>query len=441
MATQRFSQNRRDGTSGNDARRDTLVRATKCLKRVFDGQSLEAALANLHSNKDRALIFDICYGTIRHYFSLQERVSPLLSKPIDRLDAEVRLLLLSSAYQLQFTRVKSHALVSESVHAVRLLGFESASGFVNAVLRRYDRTKLPTSEVARFESPKWLIEAIQASHPDHWHFILQNSLTRAPLTLRVNRSIIQPNAYRKKLQEAQMKFKPGPYRDTITLARQIPQSKIPGFSEGEVSIQDAHSQVAVNLLNLEAGMRVLDACAAPGIKTLQMLDIQPDIELTSIDSHAKRSSWLERQPPQLRRQHSITIADATKLDWWDGRPYDRILLDAPCTSIGTLRRHPDIKLHRSSSDVEHAQSLQRSLLNSVWETLAPDGSLLYCTCSVLNTENHDVIQSHTEEHEDVEILPVDIPDGIPSPWGRQLLPVRNGGDGFFYSLLRRRTQR
>ena len=437
MATQRSLQNRRDGTSVNDARRDTLVRATKCLKRVLNGQSLEAALANLHSNKDRALIFDICYGTVRHYFSLQERVSPLLSKPIDRLDDEVRLLLLSSAYQLQFTRVKIHALVSESVHAVRLLGFESASGFVNAVLRRYDRTKLPTSEVARFESPKWLIDAIRASHPDHWHFILQNSLTRAPLTLRVNRSVIQPNAYRTKLQKEQIRFKSGPYRDTITLARQIPQGKIPGFAEGEVSIQDAHSQIAVNLLNLEAGMRVLDACAAPGIKTLQMLDIQPDIELTSIDNHAGRSRWLERQPEQLRRHHSITIADATNLDWWDGKPFDRVLLDAPCTSIGTLRRHPDIKLHRNSADVERARSLQRTLLNSIWQTVAPEGLLLYSTCSVLNTENREVIQAHVEERADVEILPVDIPDGLPSPWGRQLLPVRNGGDGFFYSLLRR----
>lgn len=436
MATQRSSRNRRDGTFSSGARRDTLVRATKCLKRVFDGQTIETALASLPSSKDRALIFDICYGTVRHWFSLSERISPLLHNPIDRLDTEVRLLLLSSAYQLQFTRVKSHALVSESVHAVRLLGFESASGFVNAVLRRYDQTRTLTSEVARFESPEWLIEEVRKSYPDHWQFILQNSLTRAPVTLRVNRSVIKPNAYHAKLHAAQIKFKPGPYRDTITLSRQVPQTNVPGFDRGEVSIQDAHSQIAANLLNLEAGLRVLDACAAPGIKTLQMLDIQPDIELTSIDNNARRSRWLERQPRHLRGQHSITIADATNLDWWDRQPFDRILLDAPCTSTGTLRRHPDIKLHRAHSDVERAQTLQKSLINSLWETLAPEGLFLYCTCSVLSTENHEVVRSHVDARTDVEVLPVNIPDGIPSTWGRQLLPVRNGGDGFFYSLLR-----
>ena len=437
MAMHRSSRTRRDGTSSNQLRRYTLVHIANTLSRVFAGRTLESAFTHLPRDANRPLVFEICYGTVRHYFSLKERLTPFIDKPIDTLDTKVWVLLLAGAYQLQYTQVKPHVLVSEAVHAVRLLGYSSASGFVNAVLRKYDPTTRIDSLQSIYEQPSWFIESLKSDHPDYWKFVLKTSLTRAPLTLRVNRSIISPPAYRNRLQESKVEFSSGPYRETISLKKPMPQTKIPGIDRGEVSIQDSHSQIAVNLLNLQEGIRVLDACAAPGVKTLQILDTQPKVELFSIDHDSRRSQWFDTQPSRLRQQHRIQICDALALDWWDGLAFDRIILDAPCTGTGTLRRHPDIKLHRTPEDVVQAQVKQLALLKNLWDMLAIEGILLYCTCSVLATENHDVIRAFCSDRSDVRILPVDILDGIPSAWGRQLLPTKNGGDGFFFSLLQR----
>ena len=440
MATGKSSQTEYGGNIRKASRRGSLVSATLGLSDIIAGKTIQTVLASLSDRPDRALISDTCFGTVRHYFSLRENLSSLLKQPPDKLDTKVWHLLLVSAYQLRFTRVKPYALVSEAVNAVRILGHQSASGLVNAVLRKFEPSREATSIEATYEAPQWLIDSLIRDYPNDWQDILKTSLTRAPLTLRINKSVISPQEYQSLLHQDELSFTQGCVPETISLAKPIPQSDIPGIKQGYVSIQDAHSQMAARLMDLQKGLRVLDVCAAPGNKTIHMLDICSSIELNSIDKNASRSHWFFQQPKNLTRGHRISVGDGTNLAWWDGQNYDRILLDAPCSGTGTLRRNPDIKINRQSEDVDGAQKSQLRLLRNVWQTLKPGGLLLYSTCSLLRSENEDVIHKFTENQADVSINPLDISQGIKSSWGVQLLPEVDGGDGFFYSVLKRNLQ-
>ena len=422
-------------------RRDAIVLAVNSLERVWAGENLEHVLASIRNDPYRALVRDICYGATRYHYSLQERLNPLVNRPFHQLDGCIQVLLVVCAYQLQYTRVKAHALVSEAVHATRSLGFGSASGLVNAVLRKYTRTGETQSSEAEYEAPGWMIARLTADYPSCWQEILSNSLTRAPLTLRVNKQLTTSERYQATLSQANLSFTVGANPSTISLAQPVPQTEIPRVDDGFVSVQDAHSQLAVDLLQIEDGVRVLDACAAPGVKTTQLLDASTKIDLTSIDINEPRTRWFYSQPEQLTRQHRITIADATNLTWWDGVPFQRVLLDAPCTSTGTLRRHPDVKLHRTEADILAAQTLQLSLLENIWQTLADHATLLYCTCSLFAAENQDVVRTFAKSRSDLRVLKLEIDGGLVSDWGTQLLPQAGGGDGFFFAKLMREPTR
>ena len=407
--------------------------------------------ANTTGDKDARLTTELAYGSIRHYFSLRSLIAQVLDEPYSKLDSLVLSLLVVGAYQLYYTRIPSYAAVNETVAATRKLNKSWARKLVNTVLRRLDGAALQPDatradaagahdEEARFDHPAWLIDAIRRDYPDSWHSILDANNSRAPQSLRVNCAQQTRQNYQARLEAAGLDASPGMVRETLVLASPVPVSRLPGYAEGAVSVQDEGAQLAADLLAAKPGQRVLDACAAPGGKALHLLDRHPGIELLAIEANRERAAAMQSECRRLGVDAGfVHTGDATQLDWWDSRPFDRILLDAPCSGSGTLRRHPDIKLLKNASDLAAYQAIQRKLLATVWQTLAPGGILLYCTCSILSDENDAVLEGFLREHADAQLMPPDdVSWGAATRYGRQLLPSKGGPDGFYYARVVRR---
>lgn len=403
---------------------------------VLDGTSLDKALAKFVDHPARSLVFEFCYGVFRHWFSLNELLEASLNDRKKLRDPVVRCLLLVGMYQIAHTRIPNHAAVSESVSAAKRLGRKWSAGFVNAVLRNCDPNGLPMSLEAQYEMPKWLIEQLVIQYPRDWKPILKVLGTRAPLILRVNSRRGSAFDYLEcfnplpALQRGSNSF-------TLAFSKPRPRVAIPGYREGWATIQDEASQCAIPLLEIKSGERVLDACAAPGIKTLQIVEQHPNVELVSIDPDSSSSNWFETECARLSVQADIRIGNATNLQWWDGKPFDKILVDAPCSGTGTIRRHPDIKIHRSLEGVQASARLQLAILHSVWPTLRTFGCLLYTTCSLLQQENEEVVQHFMHEHHDAELIPISLSLGKPAKIGHLVLPIEGGCDGFYFCLIRK----
>ena len=337
-----------------------------------------------------------------------------------------------------------HTLVDQAVAAARQRG-----GFVNAVLRRFLRereallARLADDPVARFNHPRWWIERLQRDWPAHWQAVLAADQQRAPMTLRVNARRSSVDAYVARLAGAGLAARALPGTQVVVLAQPVPVTQLPGFEAGDVSVQDAAAQRAAPLLlgaALPAGARVLDACAAPGGKTAHLLE-SADLDVLALDSDAKR---LERVHDTLRRlglqAHTLAADAGDPAAWWDGRPFDAILLDAPCSASGIVRRHPDVRWLRRASDVTALARTQARLLDALWPTLKPGGRLLYCTCSVFKAEGQDQIDAFLQRHADAAVAPAPPSPGhlLPLPDnGANASPPATGAsaDGFFYSLL------
>jgi 16S rRNA (cytosine967-C5)-methyltransferase len=447
-------------------RLDPRVAAARMVHRVaFKGRSMDGpaggssaantqmnaanADSNAKSAKNARLTTELAYGSIRHYFSLRSLIAQVLDEPYTKLDSLVLSLLVVGAYQLHHTRIPSYAAVNETVAAARKLNKPWARKLVNTVLRRLDGAALQLGdnaaddEEARYDHPAWLIDAIRDDYPDSWESILDANNQRAPQSLRVNCTQQSVEAYQARLEAAGLECAPGMARETLVLASPVSVSRLPGYAEGAVSVQDEGAQLATDLLAAQPGQRVLDACAAPGGKALHLLERCPDIEVLAIDANPGRVAVMQDECRRLGFDPGfVQSGDATQLDWWDGRPFDRILLDAPCSGSGTLRRHPDIKLLKNAADQDAFQAIQRKLLTTVWQTLAPDGILLYCTCSILSDENDSVIDAFVRTHPDAHSVPLDdVSWGMATRYGRQLVPSKGGPDGFYYARLVRRKVR
>lgn len=337
-----------------------------------------------------------------------------------------------------------HTLVDQAVAAAKQRG-----GFVNAVLRRFLRERealiaeIAADPVARFNHPRWWIEMLQRDWPDHWQAVLAADQQRAPMTLRVNRRHGSVEAYLARLAEAGLAAHPLPGTRAVVLAQPVPVTQLPGFAAGDVSVQDAAAQLAAPLLvgaGLPAGARVLDACAAPGGKTAHLLELA-DLDVLALDSDAKRLIRIEETLRRLSLQARTVAADAgDPASWWDGRPFDAILLDAPCSASGVVRRHPDARWLRRASDITALARTQARLLDALWPTLKPGGRLLYCTCSVFRAEGQDQIDAFLQRHGDA--APAANPESpghlLPLPDNQTDHPPPTSGasaDGFFYSLI------
>ena len=417
---------------------------------VENGRSLDAELRELEESvrpEDRALLKNLAFGTIRYHFRLRAWLAALVDRRPRRRDRIVESLLAVGLFQLTETRIPPHAVVSATVDAARSLRLKAYAGLINAVLRRFIREDLaktpPTSGEAIHNHPDWLIRRLRADWPEEYADILDALNTRAPMWLRVNTRAVSVAEYLGELAEAHLDFAivPG-LPEAVLLSEPVAAAALPGFREGHVSVQDGAAQIPAGWLLADGAGRVLDACAAPGGKTAHLLEIGGDaIELDAVDIDAERLTSVAENLERLgleARLHAAA-ADATD-DWWDGRQYDRILLDAPCSASGVIRRHPDIKLLRRDSDIAALAATQGRLLDALWPLLEPGGELLYVTCSVFAAENEAVIAAFLEKTEDAEprsLLPNNNIRALMRSRGAgfQALPGTRGMDGFFYAGL------
>lgn len=421
--------------------------AAQILSRVLsDGLSLtaalDAALPKLKESKDKAFVQALCYGVIRHYYALDFVLQQLLSKPLKQKDGDIKALLLVGIYQLQHMRVKSHAAVSETVAATTHKPW--ARSLVNAVLRQYLRDAevlqqaCTADKQAHFNHPEWIINRIEQCWPDQADQILNANDQQPPMALRVNLLQGSRGEYLDLLTEQGIAAHTVACCDSALLLDQpLAVELLPGFEQGRVSVQDIAAQLAAKLLDAQPGQRVLDLCAAPGGKTAAILERQPALQsLLAVDVDEQRLSRVTDNLQRLKLQAEILAADASQAQSWaEGRQFDRILLDAPCSGFGVIRRHPDIKLLRRESDIAALQALQANILKAAWHMLAPGGILLYATCSILKQENELQISDFLNTRADATELPIHASWGTARPHGRQILTGNLHMDGFYYAKL------
>ncbi|MFU8836830.1 MAG: 16S rRNA (cytosine(967)-C(5))-methyltransferase RsmB [Thiohalomonadaceae bacterium] len=391
----------------------------------------------------RALAQELCYGTLRWLPRLEFLLDSLLDKPLKAKDVDVQVLALIGLYQLGFMQIPPHAAVSETVAVTGELKKPWAKGLINALLRRCQREqsvlqdKLEQDPVASSAHPAWLLELLQQDWPQDWQAIITANQQRPPMTLRVNRLHQSRDAYQQALLAEGLEASPSAHApDALTLARPAMVEQLPGFAQGQVSVQDAAAQLATLLTDPQPGMRVLDACAAPGGKTGHLLESCPGIELVALDVDAGRLERVQQNLTRLGLAATLKAGDAAQPDgWWDGLPFDRILLDAPCSASGVIRRHPDIKLLRRADDIPQLAALQADILNTLWSLLKPGGMLVYATCSVLAAENHQQLARFLGTHPDAMEKRIEVQWGRAAPIGRQILPNQDGMDGFYYACI------
>ena len=412
---------------------------------VLAGRSLDAELAaawQRHAQLDahhRATVQDLAYGTLRFLGRFDALLDELLDKPLR--DARLRPLLLVALYQLERTRSAPHAVVDHAVRACKALGLTSAQGLANAVLRNFLRkrpaldARMQRNEIARYSHPQWWIDKMRAQYPDHYAAALEADNGHPPLTLRVNRRRSSVAGYLELLTRQGIAGE-ACGDAAVLLEKALPSARIPGLAEGLVSVQDAAAQLAAPLLDLHDGMRMLDACAAPGGKTGHALELA-DVDLTALDSDAGRVERVHANLKRLGLTARVVCGDAIEpASWWDGMPYERILADVPCSASGVARRHPDIKWLRRETDIARFANAQGSMLEALWQTLASGGKLLYATCSVFHEENRDQVAQFLERHRDATRLVLPAVDNDTQLPAGQLLPDGRH-DGFFYALLQK----
>lgn len=423
--------------------RDAQVLAAGVLDRVLAGRNLDVELAALWrrtpDTAPRALTQDMCFGVLRHLGALDAALEPLLDKPLR--DVRLRQLLRIALYQLQHTQAAPHAVVDQAVGACAALRAPSAKGLVNAVLRTYLRrasraeSDAAVSEAARYSFPQWWIDKLRAQYPTQADAILKAGNQHAPLTLRVNVRRTTRAAYLERLAAHGIAAS-ALERQAVVLAKPMPVQHLPGFTEGLVSVQDASAQRAAPLLDAQSGMRVLDACAAPGGKSAHLLELA-DIALTALDRDAERVKRIDANLQRLGLHAQVLCGDAAAPQtWWDGEPYQRILADVPCSASGVTRRHPDIKWLRREADIAQFAAQQQSMLDVLWRLLTRGGKFLYVTCSVFREENHRQLARFVERHTDAEPLQLPV-DEFSGDLAGQILPDAVH-DGFFYALLQKR---
>lgn len=392
-----------------------------------------------------ALLKELCFGSCRWFFQLDNRLQHLLGKPLKKKDADIHALLILGMYQLEHLGMPDYVSINETVNATVLLKKVWAKGLVNGVLRQFQRElatglPTPTEPSGRFSHPTWLIEQLRQDWPDHWQSILEAGNTQAPMTLRVNLQQVSREQYLEHLQDAGISARTGLLTTTaVYLLKPAAVELLPGFDQGWFSVQDEASQLLPSLLRLQPGLSVLDACAAPGGKTCHMLETEPGLtSLLALDIEARRLTRLQENLHRLQldsNKVSVVSADASRNDWWDGRLFDRILLDAPCSATGIIRRQPDIKLLRQAPDVLRLAQLQAALLDNLWQMLRPGGVLVYSTCSVLAQENHQQVSEFLARTADAQELEINADWGQRVHHGRQLFPNTEGTDGFYFASL------
>ena len=415
---------------------------------LIDRGSLNTLLGNHKDHPEFSLIQESSYGCCRWYFALESLLEQLLNKPLKKQDLDIKCLMICALYQLRELEVAEYAVINESVSAVLIFKKPWAKGLVNAVLRGYQRKKdelekaltasQPNGDLA---FPRWLDSEIRGQWPEQALSIFHNSNQRPPMTLRVNLAKNSREQYLESLAQAGIGATAGGLSDSaVYLDKPTPVTDLPEFAEGKVSVQDEASQLVPNLLQLEPAQHVLDACAAPGGKSCHILESEDSLtRMTSIDISQSKLDRIRENFDRLGVESNLVAADASELEtWWDGIQFDRILLDAPCSATGVIRRHPDIKLLRKPEQAKSLAEIQSTLLTKLWTCLKPGGLLLYTTCSLLRQENEETIKRFLDSTDSAKYEAITADWGVECSIGRQLLPGTNSGpDGFFYAVLQK----
>lgn len=420
------------------------------IKGVTEGASLTRLLTEYSDQvdeKDRALLAEMVFGSCRWYHRLDAVLSLLMRKPLRKRDSDVHALLIVGLYQLNHMRIKPHAILAETVNAARHLGKPMFTKLVNGVLRRFQREQqalleqVDKEEAASLSVPQWLLQEFKQNWPKQWREVAQAMLKQPPLTLRLNTRRVQLKDYLQQLNEQQMPAKPVEgIPGALMLDKAVPVERIPGFSQGLVSVQDAGAQLAAILLDASGGAAVLDACAAPGGKTGHILERVENLHLVAIDVDEKRLGKVAENLQRLNLKAELIVADAADAEGvWRNRQYDYILLDVPCSATGVIRRHPDIKMLRRRQDITGLVELQRRILLNAWPLLKEGGRMLYATCSLLSAENEQQVDWFLKQQQDAAELPLQPPlECHNRQHGIQVLPD-SSKDGFYYSLLVKQT--
>ncbi len=415
-----------------------------------DGCSLAigmpSALAACANARDRALAQMLCYGVMRQYHRLDAVLNCLLDRRLNDKDTDIKVLILLGLYQLAYTRIPPHAAVFSTVELCHMIGKPWAKKLLNATLRRYQREcdtlaiRIANDRVARYAHPAWLIDLIVQDHPEHWQSILHENNQPPPMTLRVNRQMNSRPNYLEWLAAAGIEGHAAEVGDhAIVLAYPISVHSLPGFPQGAVSIQDAAAQLAVPLLAPRAGTRVLDACAAPGGKLAHLLEYAPDLaEAVAIECQPGRFKLLEETLRRLRINATLICDDICHPErWWDRKPFDQIIVDAPCSASGVVRRHPDIKYLRTPEALHIITGRQAKILDATWPLLKQGGRLLYITCSIFNAENDAQMTAFMQRHSDAKVMPIHADWGSATTHGRHIFPGQQAMDGFYYAQLQK----
>ena len=423
--------------------------AARVVAQVLGGSSLSVSLGHMLAGlpaQERGLAQELSYGALRWGPRLQAVLDRLLQKPLREKDRDVLALMWVGLYQLIYTRVPEYAAVASSVTASRALNKPWAAGLVNAILRAFQKQRksllvdVDRDESAVFAHPQWWVNVLRDGRPTDWREILAANNARPPMCLRVNGRRGSRDDYMRMLVAAGLTATVSSHAvDGIILDKPVDVTMLPGFNEGLVSVQDAAAQLAAQIVDPQPGERILDACAAPGGKTCHLLEIQPALaELVAMDDDAERMSAVKQNLDRLGLQAKMVVEDAGDArHWWDGTPFDRILLDAPCSGSGVIRRHPDIKYLRRFADIAVLAAEQKRLLTALWPLVKRGGMLLYVTCSILPEEDEHQVQCFLEEHKDAHEDPLDVSWGRSLPYGRLVLPGMDGMDGFYYANLRK----
>ncbi len=420
------------------------ARAAQALSAVLDGATIEAALAEVWEEvpaRDRALARELCAGSLRHYQRLDGILAQMLDRPLRRKDRVVRALALIGLYQLAQTRIPAHAAVSATVGAVAVLDRRHARGLVNALLRRYQRDAAELeealTEASRNAHPEWLWSRLGEQWPQQQREIANANNARPPMTLRVNRLRCSREEYISSLQEAGIECSEVAHSETaLRLATPLDVHDLPGFDDGLCSVQDETAQLAARCVDLRPGLRILDACAAPGGKACHLLELCPEANLTAMDVSSERLQRVEENLRRLNLNATLREGDASKPALLE-KHFDLVVVDAPCSATGVIRRHPDIKVLRRSEDIKGFAAQQLDILNGVWPLLVPGGELLYVTCSVLREENSDVVAAFLTSRDDASEVPLSLPGALPCTHGQQILPQVSAGDGLYFAKLAR----
>jgi 16S rRNA (cytosine967-C5)-methyltransferase len=416
---------------------------------ILKGESLTTALADETADlpaREAAWTRALVYATVRWYIQLEAMVEGMLEHPLKPRDAVVRVLLCQGLAEIFHFGTPDHAAVRETAELARAIQRPGAVGLVNALLRRALRERSELESVMdrrptlKYACPAWLVNGIRGAFPEDWEDVLRASTQPAPMTLRVNTARGTRAAMLERLAQAGLAAAPHPMVPTaLTLAEAIDVDALPGFAEGLVSVQDAAAQWAGLLLAPRAGERMLDACAAPGGKTGHLLEmVDGDIDLTALDIDGQRLGRVRENLRRLGYRARMHVGDLSDPEgWWDGEPFDAILLDVPCSATGVIRRHPDIKLLRRPGDIPELAARQAEFLATAWDLLRPGGRLLYATCSLLAAENEQVVAPWLARTSDARAVPLQFPGGVDRAVGRAIALGTEDMDGFFYALLAR----